>query len=241
MSHRAKTSGQMWDGPSSSCLGWALLWMKSKGPRECLARFSPFTWGKWFLQASWELSEMYHGLVWVFRGRWETILLAGFMQLHSCQPLGSRSGGVSHWIAPFFPSLPALYAVVWCPPNAAVGSQPCLECPSWKVWTETLTTAAQVRSNVQMDLGVGMGLPENQLCGLPRLWALRNPWALGRVFLPRSFIVIFIFPPIHLKFELVIDAYGNKNQKGIKGCVMENQCSPPEDNHCWQFLLSFQV
>lgn len=121
MSHRAKNSGQMWDGPSSSCLGWALLWMKSKGPRECLARFSPFTWGKWFLQASWELSEMYHGLVWVFRGRWETILLAGFMQLHSCQPLGSRSRGVSHWIAPFFPFPPCSVCSGLVPPKRSRG------------------------------------------------------------------------------------------------------------------------
>lgn len=152
MSHRAKNSAQMWGGPSSSGLGWPLLWMKSKGPngsreQACPARFSPFTCMKWFLKASRELSEVYHGLVWVFRGRWETILLEGFMQLHACQPLESRSGGASHWNCSFLPpSLPALYAVVWCPPNAAVGSQPCLECPSWRVWTETLTTVVQVRT-----------------------------------------------------------------------------------------------
>lgn len=146
-------------GRTDKCLGWLSLWVKSKAPRQGSRHLFP----SWVLPHGWNGSlkpcgniwtAVYHGLVWIFRGRWETILLEVF-----CSSAPSRDGRVGEgmWVikiahfAPLF--LPALYAVVWHPPNAAEGSQPCLECPSWKVWMETLTTMAQVRDAWQVHLG----------------------------------------------------------------------------------------
>lgn len=138
----------------------------------------------------------------------------------SCQPLESRSGDASRWNCSFLP-LPSLLCMQWSgapqtqPWEASLVSSALPGKCERRLWLQWLRWGAIYRWIWE----VGTGLPENQLCGLARLWALWNPQTLGRVFLPRSFIIIFIFPPIPLTFELVIYAYGNKNhhQKGLKG------------------------
>lgn len=82
--------------------------------------------------------------------------------------------------------------------------------------------------------GRGGGRPSKE----PALWpgktlSSSKPLGTGQGDgLPSQVIHTLLFPSVDLKFELVMYVHGNKSQKGTKECIMKNQCSPPQDNHC---------
>lgn len=143
-------------GRIDKCPRWSTLWVNPISPgrgQASLFKFSPSHRVKCFVKPR---GNTVRSMSWVcvnFGGRWETILLEELLQLCPWQRWDSRSGCVSHLSCSFHSPSPSLYAVVGHLPNAAEGSQPCLEYPSWKVWMETPTTTAQVRSAIQVPLG----------------------------------------------------------------------------------------
>lgn len=229
----AKNSVHMWDGPFPqphclnsegihTCLGWPFFWIKAKVPkqrsrhlfpgsafpRKCNGSSKPF--GNF-------LDRSVAWLVWVFRERWETILLEGFLQPHSCQPWESSSGSGSCWNCSCRPlsmqwsNTPQTQPWEASPVSSALPGR--CERRHWLQWFRWGVVYRWIGG---VGVGVGAGFAKIRLCGLQpaRPWSPPNPGAWGRevVLPPRSFRV-FVFLLIHLQFELVIHAHGNKTRK----------------------------
>lgn len=122
MNHRVKDSGRIWE--QALLVAWLLrLWKDWQVPEVIYplgessipgqgsrlhfpSSVLPHGWNVSLSLVGTFWSEVCHGFVWIFRGRWETILLEELLQLCPWQRWNSRSGCVSHLNCSFHSPLP---------------------------------------------------------------------------------------------------------------------------------------